>query len=652
MNKYSRAEQQVMRVAFKHLFNVPDELIKSKVIEDWMAQAPIGIVEYDQRLKNESNQDRDRRMEIIDVYDGNIMALVEHLRRFYKEYRKLLKWELIFKVYNEISAAKKAIEQAELQVVVSGNEVTGEVPQETEELQNNPSASTEENAGTVAQREDVIEQPQHVEQELTDSDTSQEVHEEPRVDTSNIKPSGNVHENESKPIFNKSIAMKNKEENSMSEIDAMLSAAQKAAAPAATAANPAQEQTMPGKANVSTAKGADQEAKERVAKLLASQKDERNAWTRQNTVTAIISTQKPSALRTLSNMGVPVPGETDAAKALEEINKKINKFIVMVSGQEGMTQDTFEALTDEEKYANVVRKDGVDNVGKAAAMYDLYKRIKQNPLGEVAAYIPGADKVNYPTRGYMVNSVPYPEQEFILAVIDHGMGVMYGEGSMDVNGNDVGEKPVIFKVGIASRTEKAVSNGVSTAKKTNKVPVVRPQNKKEFIAGGNHVQFLFTQEDTESNGTASFKAAINMGGELVGATVPCYTLENGKKVQRSVKEDGTVTYKTKVASINVSVPVTKIKKEFEAAYKSADEDIIVTAGRWGVQMSVNQQKGNYGNISEFSAAPVLDVFANVYAGNVKLSDVVRSGSESVKMLQDAANKQAEEAAAQSAEELA
>ena len=108
---------------------------------------------------------------------------------------------------------------------------------------------------------------------------------------------------------------------------------------------------MPGKANVSTAKGADQEAKERVAKLLAGQKDERNAWTRQNAVTAIISTQKPSALRTLSNMGVPVPGETDAAKALEEINKKINKFIVMVSGQEGMTQDTFEALTDEEKTA-------------------------------------------------------------------------------------------------------------------------------------------------------------------------------------------------------------------------------------------------------------------------------------------------------------
>lgn len=646
MNKYSKAEQQVMRAAFKHLFNVSDEFLHAPAIEKWMADAPVGIVEYDGRLKGEGNREKDRRMEIIDVYDGNVGMLVEHLRRIYKEYRKLTKWEMIFKIYNEISAAQKSIEQAELQIVFNENEATGEVPQETEELQNNPSASTEENAGTVAPSESVTEQTQQGEQELADSGSSQESHVEPRVESSSDVPSGNVHATDAEPLF-KSIATENKEEKSMSEIDEMLKAAEKAAP-----ADPAKEQALPGKANVSAAKGADTEAKARVAELLAGQKEQRNAWTRQNMVTAIISTQKPSALRTLSNMGVVVPGETDAAKALEEVNKKINKFIVQVSGQEGMTQDAFEALPDEQKYANVVVKEGADNIGKAAAMYELYKRIKQNPLGEVAAYIPGADKVNYPTRGYMIGNTPYPEQEFILQVIDNGMGVLYGEGSMDAQGNDVGDKPVIFKVGIASRTEKAVSTGVSTAKKTNKVPVVRPQHKKEFIAGGNHVRFLFTQEDTESTGSASFKAAIQVGGELTGATVSVYALENGKKVQRSVKEDNTVTYKTKVASINVSVPVTKIKKEFEAAYRSADEDVIVTAGRWGVQMRVDQQKGNFGNIAEFSAAPVLDVFASVYTGNVKLSDTIRSGSESVKLLQAAANKQAEADAAQSAEELA
>ena len=134
MNKYSRAEQQVMRAAFKHLFNVSDEFLNAPAIEKWMADAPVGIVEYDGRLKGEGTREKDRRMEIIDVYDGNVGMLVEHLRRIYKEYRKLTKWELIFKTYNEISAAQKSIEQAELQVVFNENEATGEVPQETEEL--------------------------------------------------------------------------------------------------------------------------------------------------------------------------------------------------------------------------------------------------------------------------------------------------------------------------------------------------------------------------------------------------------------------------------------------------------------------------------------------------------------------------------------
>jgi hypothetical protein len=646
MVKYSKPEQQIMNATFKQLFKVNDEYLKAPAIEEWMNNAAIGIVEYDGRLKRESTKQRDRRMEIIEVYDGDINTLVNHLRNVYHEYRKTPKWEMIFKIYNEIMAAQKSIEQAELQLAFSKNEDAGEVPQTTEELQNNPSASTEESAGTVETAEPEVVQQE--EQELADSGSSQVVHEEPQTETSNDLPSGNVQEEEAEPLFNKSL--QNKEENSMSEIDEMLNAANKANP--GTQVDPAKEQTLPGKANVSAPKGADNEAKARVAELLAGQKEQRKAWTRQNTVTAIISTQKPSALRTLSQMGSPVPGETDATKALEAINGKINKFIVAVSGVEGITQDAFEALPDEQKYANVVVKEGSDNIGKAAAIYTLYKQIKQNPLGEVGAYIPGADKVNYPTRGYMIGGTAYPEQEFIVQIIDNGVGALYGEGSMDAEGNGIGDKPVSFKIGIATRQEKAVSTGVNTAKKTSKVPVVRPANKKLFIAGGNHVEFLFTQEDTENNGTASFKAAITVGGEIMPATVSVYALDNGKKQPRSTKADGTVTYKTKVASLSVSVPVTKIKKEFAAAYRSADEDIIVTANRWGVQMHVEQAKGNFGNITEFSAAPVMDIFADVYAGNLQLSDTVRAGSASVKLLQNAANKQAEDDAAQSADELA
>ncbi len=647
MSKYSKAEQQVMRAAFKKTFgSVPDGALETKAISEWMEDAPVGIVEYDGLLPHESSSDRDRRCEIIDVYDGNIGMLVEYLRRAYPEYRSLQKWEMIFKVYNGITAADKSIEQAVSELAFSDNGDTGEVPQETEELQIGQGSSTEESAGT----EFPMNPPEPVEKEVTQGTTSNvsptEVHEEPRADESDIEPTGNVHETPEEALSKIDIA-ENKEEKSMSEIDEMLNAAKSAAG----SSNPAEVQTMPGKANVTAAKGADKEARAKVAELLGGQKAERNRWTRENTVTALISTMQPAALRVTGNMGSAVGSETDATKALEEVNKKINKFIVAVSGQEGITQEAFEALPDEQKYANVVVKDGVDNIGKAAAMYALWKQIKQNPMEQVAAYIPDADKVSYPTKGYMLGSTPLPEAEFILQTIDFGNAIAYGEGSMDANGKDVGDKPVWFKVGIASRQEKAVSTGVSTGKKTSKVPVVRPHNRKEFIKGGKNIVYMFTEVDPEATATSAFKAAINVGGALVGATVSVYALENGKKVQRSTKEDGTVTYKTKVTGINVSVPVTKIKREFGVQFRNEGEDILVTAGRWGVQMRIDQQKGDFGNITEFSASPLVDVFSAIYTGGVKLNDVLRNGSESIKALQAAANAQAEQDAKASADEL-
>lgn len=646
MSKYSKAEQRVMASAFKRVFGCRDEVLRTPAVIEWMESAPVGIVEYDGLLPHENGNQRDRRCEIVDVYDGIVDTLVKHLRRVFPEYRKLQKWEMMFRVYDGITAAKESIEQAISQATFSENGDTGEVPQSKEELQNSQGSSTEESVGV----EPFMNPPEPAEDEVqhdTSNVSTTGVHDEPQSSSSDNKPTGNVQEISTEVSSKIDNSIESKEEREMSEIDQMLTAAKGAAGKA----DPSAVQTMPGKANVTASKGVDSEARAKVADMLASQKDQRNAWTQGHTVTAIISTMQPAALRTTSNMGSPVGGETDPAKALEEINKKINKFIVAVSGQEGITQEAFEALPDDKKYANVVVKDGVDNTGKAAAMYALYKQIKQSPMESIAAYIPDADKVSYPTKGYQIGSTPYPEQEFILQLIDNGMGVIYGEGSMDKDGNDVGEKPVVFKVGIASRQEKAVSTGVSTAKKTSRVPVVRPKNRKEFIKGGQNIIYMFTEVDKENAGSASFKAAINVGGALVGATVSVYALENGKKVQRSVKENGDVTYKTKVASIAVSVPVQKIKREFGAQFRADNEDILVTAGRWGVQLKVDQQKGNFGNITEFSAAPVLDIFANIYSGGVKLSDVLRSGSQSIQALQNAANAQAEQDAKASADEL-
>jgi hypothetical protein len=638
--------------AFKNLFKVSDEIANAPAVEQWMEDAPIRVVEYPDELGRENKREKDRRMELIEAYDGNVGPLAKHLRSVFPEYKDYLKWEIVFKVYDEITAAQKSIEQAELQVVFGKNEGTGEVSQASEELQNGPSASTEKNVSDVAPSES--EQTQQGEQTLTDSVSSQESHEEIETETSSDMPSGNVQEKEAEPLF-KQNKMSIKEDTKMEETVTELLKAAETAGTQATEANPGEVQHK--KSNTDSVKKADKAAKAAAASVVQGTLQTRNAWTRQHVVTGLVSTQKPAALRTKTNMGTVVPGVDDPDKALEKINEKINHFIVLVSGQDNLSQDAFEALPDNNepggKWANVCDDNEV-NIKKARAIYELCKQIKQNPLGEVPAYIPGDDKVSYPTRGYVVDGNPLTVDEFIIQVCDNGVGVLYAEGSMDEQGNDIGDKPTYFKIGITSKTEAKKADAPTTQQTVQKkqVPCVRPVNKKEFTAGGSHIQFLFTQEDTEQEGRAAFKAAITVEGELMNATVATYKIKDGKReVTDTVDKDGNPKFKKRIASISVSVPVTKIKREFAAEYKEADESIAVTASRWGVAMSVEKQKGNFGNIADIASSPILEVFANVYDGNLKLSKEFVEGSSTIKLLQEAANKQAEADAAQSADEL-
>lgn len=650
VSKYSKPEWQNMTAAFKRLFKVDDNIMQTDAIKNWMANAPVEIVEFDGKIKGENSKQKDRRMEIIDVYDGNVSPLVNYLKGTFRDKRNLSKWELIFTIANGITAVQKTIEQATLEATFGNNGDIVEVPQTTEELQSNPSSSTEEHVSTVPTPEVVDKEPQQtVEQELTTNVTPEETHEENHTEQSSVTPSGNVQQEEEKPLFNKPIT-NFKEDSKMSDLKDLVAMA---AAPGVTAtADPTQEQAAPA-ANVAKNDKVSEESKVRVTKQIADQKEQRNNWVRQNTVSAIISTMKPAALRVTSRQGRPVADGTDAAKATEAINKKISKFIVAVSGVEGITQDVFEAKSDAEKYANVVDDADHKNVKKAAATYELLKQMKQNPTGDFAAYIPAEDKVSYPTRGYFIGSTPYPTQDFIVALCENSTGAIYGEGSVDADGKDASENATVFVIGVAKSKEAGKAKATGIAKTTGdspKKPVIRPRNKKAFLEDKSHVKFLFTQEATDGEGTASFKAAVNVGGELVAASVPVYALDTqGQRIANPSKAAGKTTYKKKVASVSVSVPVTKIKKEFGAEFKLAGEESNTAALRWGITWG-EAVKGNFGALVELGSSPIVDVFANVYEGKLTLGDSMRN-AESIKKLQAAANKQAEEDAAASASEL-
>lgn len=656
MQNYSKGEKEAMIAAFAHHFNVSKEVASAPAAWEWIADSPVVIVDYDGYLKGENAADRDKRMEIVSAYDGQVSELVSYLRYKFPNRKSLTKWALIFQVHADIIDVNPTIERAKSQIVLGASEESDETPIETEVAQSNPGTSTKELLGAETEAP-AVEQPaigadtvHMAEAEATveePSDNHGDVQKAQVADDSDATPSGNGHEPVDTHLYKTTNHM---EEEEMSGVNDLLQAAQGAQG----SANPAETQQAPS-ANTGAVKADMKVAQMAVSQRLSGEAAARNEFTRNNVVTALVTTQKPAAMRRISDKGT-VGTETDPVKQADAINGKLIGFIAAVTGKKGLTVEQFEALTDAERYANVVtgttKVNDVDvsNVDKAKAIYELIKAVKQNPAMEVPAFIPA--KLSYPIKGYAVAGKPMPADEFMVLMCDKSNGGIYGEGGVNEAGAEV-DGATSFRLATAKKVERAQATAITTQKVERRVPVVRIKNKAAFIEGGKHLIYLFEQEDTENEGRAAFRAAINVNGVMVSAGVTVYALDDAgqRQVISHNDKDNTDRYKTKQASVSVSVPVKKMLKEFGAEFKGND-DTIVAAGRWGVPMGISKAaNGDFCNIKEFSQAPVFDVFTQVYAGKVSLSGKLKE-SATLQGLRAAADQAAAEEAAEAADSLA
>ena len=620
MANYSKADRGAMKAAMLRTFNIRKEYLKAPAIVEWMQSAPVALVEYEGYLPNEKPKHRDRRMELHSVYHGNIKGLVDHLRNLDKspEARSLSKWEIIFTYYKGISDVQEVIARAKTQTVFGNNETNRkEVPQSKEELPISQSSSNEDIQKSKSEEPVLQEKP--TETEVTSHEKSS-VEEENHVEM----PTGSVVTSTESSLYNNTI-----KENKIMEVNNMSGVNELLAAANAANSDAGREQVAPVASNVKSGNKASAEAKEKVTSILAETKAQANEYVKNNTVSALIAPQKPNALRVKSNMGKAF--NDNVLNNEEELNKKlsekISKFITAVSGRQGITLEQFEALSDAERYANVVvTETNTNGAKKAAAIYNLYKQIKANPSAEYAAYIPGPDKVSYATKGYMIGSKVFTVDEFIVELLDNTMGGIYGEGSIDANGNAIGDKPVAFKIASVQTSERDTQAGIA-AKKAPRKLVVRPQNKKEFINGGAHVVFLMTQESEDETGRASFKAAIDVDGAIMPATVSVYALDNeGNKIIRSEKKDKdgkqVITYRTKVASCSLSVPVTKIIRTIGTEFLVGEKmDADIDGRRWNVTLG-SGKKGAISNVDSVKDAAGIDVFAFLFQGDIAVTDTI------------------------------
>lgn len=708
MSDFSTFQLKAMKAAFVNLFNVSAEIAETQAVVDWMTNAPVGIVEYDSPLQNETKADQDARMEMNDVYNSNYAKIVAYLKKQYPERKSLTKWELLFAVYNDIMSAQEAISQATTELAFSDNNAGSQEPVVEEPVQSDLTDSKPVGVGPAVSEPEPVIQPEvvesvneevvhEVENSVTVEPPTPVVQENTSVETyTDIQPvvnslvenglnesvvetpaepdslsvekqesqnvsetglSGNVEEQTVAPLSNTSSNQSyNKEENEMADtnsesaVEALLREAQGSNV---VPPSPAEEQKAPS-SNVSTSKADLKAAQEAVLGLMGSQVEQKTAWTREHTFSAVIAPQRAAALRVKAQDGY-ITKETDSDKITKAVDGKITNFIQLVSGVKGLTVEKFEQMTADQRYANVV--DGktkvneveITNREKVTAMYELLKAVKQNPTAPIPAYIPQNPSV--PIKGYRIGSENYPNGEFMALLADVSNGAVYGEGSITPEGVEK-EKAVSVRLSIASKTEKAPAKTITTQTVTKKVPVARIKNKKEFLTDPNHIIYLFTKEDATEDGRASFRAAIGVNGVLTAATVPVYSRDekNNKIVVSHDDKTNTDKYKTRQASISVSVPVTKILKEFSPEFKGPEEDPVYVANRWDIKMG-NGATGNFALAKNLSETPVFDVFSQIYAGNVVIPGALKN-STAIQALRAAANEQAASDAAQAATDLA
>lgn len=654
MANFSKADRNLMTVAMKKLYGANNDVCNTDVVKEWMTTAPVALVEYEGLLGNENAKAKDRRMEDHQVYSGDISKLIQALRKAFPQKSSMPKWELIFTCYNEIMSVQDVLTQAQTQLAFSDEPtIENEVPQ-TEELPNSQSSSKEETVSIPTETTQVevspVSNPTNAEAEVHTAEPVEDAHEEsaPTVEDVSV-PTGSVGVQTEQTYLNNSIKNNKTEETKMDAMENLMNAAQ-AANPAGSVDAPA---AKPKKAGIS------EDVKNKVVNVLADTKTRRDEYTKSHQISDLVATQRPAALRMKATQGRSFK---DALYAKPEelqtaLNEKLAKLVVKFSGDPDMTVEAFEAATDDVKFFAVKTDTDENAIAKAKAIWDIAKRVQQNPQEMLPAYQPNSSQISYQVKGVMLEGKPYTMDELVVKLMDETVGGLYGEGSCDEMGNPVGDKPTIFKVQVVTSKKNAKGDTIAQNKTSTKSLSVKITSKREFINNGQRVQFLFEKIDDAAEAAAVFRAAIPVNGETVPANVVCIKCEkkDGKLVKiersRTTDKEGNVkvNYKTQPASWTVSVPVSKVVKEFGPEYKSGT-DLQLDCSRWSVSIAQKADKAHLVGNASLTQAAGFAAFAAILGGEITIEGTLAS-SDAVKKLTAAANEAAAATAAETSEGL-
>jgi hypothetical protein len=596
---------------FTKMFPEFAKYVNTPEVQKWLSEALVKITEYDQALPNETKNQRDKRMKCAHVYEGEFKELGNCLRNTYPDERTISTQELILKVYAGISNVNDVIKS------IAETEV-------------NPTTTDEANADSSENVLDSNKEVTPVTEESGDvivnnANETATVAEE-KDTTPNTETSGNI----SKDKNNVSIL---KEDTKMAQVSIsdVVGKMDGVQAPEAGAKSNVKKVTSQEKASYLA----------EAQKMIQADMQMRIDFKASNRIEAIISAQKPAALRTKAAMGTIRHSEKKTY--LEVVTEKYLAFAKAVTGRNDITIDAFKALPEDQKFAKVIAadndirtdKEGNPRRGKslptAKAMADLYDSLINGPEGmEVPAYIP--TKVSYGQKGVVIGGQFYNNSEFIKLLQDKTPGGLFASTASEA---DKENAPYWQLTNV--KDKKGEKGGIMSNGQIIKRPSFTAKNKDRFIANGDHVEFLFPTE-TENASYASFKALVTVDGKQVPASI---TVQKGDETKQTKNNEVHVV--TKNVSLTVSVPVVQIDKKDLAPKFQGDMVGFVLDQYWGVKLTSTRVAADPWS-DDVTSAPITKFVADMLQ-NAASTDYDSALLQKIRQAQDADAKKAAEALA-------
>lgn len=539
---YSKNDVVQQQTAFSHLFGCSKEVCNSKAIKDWIENTPSRLVEFDYSLQGESNEGKDKRMEMFQVYDGNFKELVDYLRELYPDKRTFSKWELMFDVLNGIMPVKKDLDAAINRQLVKSfadtQQVKGDLPlNENEEkvVDGNKSADNGETKSEFSET----------------TSTGNGLHSSELTDVHRDTNNNNIEEEKF------SMAKNNKDNKGTSDtinLDAL--------------AGMAGESQSLGNGNTDAPKPVvEDKTIQATINAVTNTIELRTQWTKDNQVEKIIAATEPTSLRFKSD-ATGVIASAEGVTRANAVNKAYKNFCAATGYDE---MDIVEDATLREKFPKV--KD-IDEARKAEAVLELIQKLKNDNNLELPIYI--SDKAAWSVKGVIIGGTSYCNSEFRDLLIAKSAGAAYAVGSLDATGKPV-KDATTFVLSVASK-KKAVKQSTdgqspTTQAATNSVTimdgVVRIKNKAVFLDKGGSVTVVYPtlQNPTpEQMKYVSAKPVITVAGKQ---TVASFRYEAEEKTTDAAGND--IEAKMKTFSLTVRALAALTSAEPAAQFGSAEE---------------------------------------------------------------------------------